>query len=363
MRVMITGGGTGGHTSPAVAVFQELQRRDPRLTVQWVGLDGGIEESVAKAHAIPFRALPVSGWPRKRGPRQAWVALKMAWAYVRAQGYIRRFQPQVVFGVGGYVSVPLMLAAQHAGIPTAVHEQNRRMGMANRLAAKKAHKIFLSFYDTQGDFPRDRAETVGNPVRQDFMSPPTKEGARDAFELDRRIPVLLVSGGSQGARSINEAVAGALPHFDPEDLQVIWLAGKGGARQAHDAAHAAPITVRSFGFLEDMAGACAAADLIVSRAGASSTAEIAVMGKPSILVPYPHATDNHQHRNAEAFAEAGAAVLLEDTECSAERLGALVRELIHDPARLRAMAAATQAVALPGAAETIANELVELVMA
>jgi len=362
MRVMITGGGTGGHTSPAVAVFQELQRRDPRLTAQWVGRGGAIEEGVAKAHAIPFRPLPVSGWPRKRGPRQAWVLLKMAAAYVQARGYIARFQPQVVFGVGGYVSVPLMLAAQHAGIPTALHEQNRRMGMANRLAAKKASKVFLSFHDTQGDFPPGTAQVVGNPVRQDFLAPPSKEGARDAFELDRRVPVVLVSGGSQGARTLNEAVAGMLAAFEPEELQVIWLAGKGGARMAHEAAHASPLTVRSYGFLEDMAGACAAADLVVSRAGASSTAEIAVMGKPSILVPYPLATDHHQHRNAEALEEAGAAVILEDAACTAESLGQTVRELVEDPARLRAMGAAAQSVALPGAAETIANELVELVV-
>ena len=362
MRVMITGGGTGGHTSPAVAVFQELQRRDPRLTVQWVGRAGGMEERVSKAHAIPFRSLPVSGWPRKRGPRQAWVALRMAWAYVKARSYLRRFKPQVVFGVGGYVSVPLMLAAQHAGIPTALHEQNRRMGMANRLASQKASKVFLSFHDTQGDFPREKAEIVGNPVRQDFISPPTKEGARDALDLNRRVPVLLVCGGSQGARTLNDALAGMLNRFDPEELQVIWLAGKDGAKMAHDAAHASPLTVRSFGFLEDMAGACAAADLIVSRAGASSTAEIAVMGKPSILVPYPHATDNHQEQNARSFEEAGAAILLLDADCNADSLGALVENLLRDPVQLRAMSAAAQSVALPGAAETIANELVSLVM-
>src|SRR5690606_36424506 len=136
------------------------------------------------------------------------------------------------------------------------------------------------------------------------------EGARDSFNLDRRIPVVLVCGGSQGARTLNEAVKGMLGTFSPEELQVIWLAGKTDARTAHEAAHASAVTVRSYGYLEDMAGACAAADLIVSRAGASSTAELAVMGKPSILVPYPHATDNHQEQNARAFEEAGAAVLL-----------------------------------------------------
>lgn len=362
MRIMLTGGGTGGHTSPAVAVFQALQRRDPRLTVQWVGRAAAIEERVAKAHTIPFRSLPVSGWPRKRGPRQAWVAAQTAFAYVLARRYIQRFQPQLVFGVGGYVSVPLMLAAQHAGIPTALHEQNRRMGMANRLAAKRASRVFLSFHDTLGDFPQERASVVGNPVRNAFVNPPTKEGTRDAFDLDRRIPVVLVSGGSQGARTLNDAVAGMLPGFQPEELQLLWLAGKSDARRVHDLAHASPLTVRSFGFLEDMAAACAAADLIISRAGASSAAEIAVMGKPSILVPYPHATDNHQEQNARALEEAGAAVVLLDHECTPERLGACVRELLAAPGRMQAMGAAALQAGLPGAAETIANELVEMVV-
>ena len=361
MRILVTGGGTGGHTSPATAIIEELQRRDPRLAVQWIGRNGAIESRVAASMAIPFRGLAVEGWPRRRTPRRVLVAFKLAWATAKSWTYIRRFKPQIVLGVGGYVSLPVMWVAQRLGIPTVLHEQNRLLGVTNRILAQRATRIFLSFPETKGDYPQDRARVVGNPVRVAFAHTKDRAAACEALGLDESIPVVLVSGGSQGALSINAAMADAVPAFQPGEAQFIWMTGQSGAAAAFEAASAASAEVRVFPFIDDMATACAAADIIVSRAGASSTAEIAVMHKPSILIPYPHATDRHQDHNAKAFEETGAAVILPDKECDGERLGACVRSLLGDPERRKRMAQAAASLAKPAAAETVAEEILAIV--
>lgn len=360
MRIMITGGGTGGHTSPAVAILEELQKRDPRLAVQWVGRKGNIEERVSKAHAVPFRSVPVEGWPRTRTPRRLWVAAKLALAVGRAFLLLRKFRPQLVLGVGGYVSLPLVWAAQRVGIPTVLHEQNKRLGLANRVLALRAFRLLLSYPETLGEYPVDRARVVGNPVRAGFAHPPDRAEACAALGLDPATPVVLVCGGSQGARTLNNAMAEALPQLGPGEVQVLWMTGSAEAAAGRAVAEKVPVPVQVFAFIEDMVSACAAADLVIGRAGASSTAELAVLGKPSILVPYPHATDNHQEENARAFEAAGAAVLLHDHECTGSRLLEEIRRLLADRARLEAMAKGASSLAKPSAADVIAEEILSL---
>ncbi|MDZ4859312.1 MAG: undecaprenyldiphospho-muramoylpentapeptide beta-N-acetylglucosaminyltransferase [Candidatus Hydrogenedentes bacterium] len=360
MKLVITGGGTGGHTSPAVAVYEELLRRDPRLSVLWIGRAGAIENRICAAKGIPFRSLPVEGWPRKKILRRGFVAAKLAWSMARAWVYLRNFEPDVVFGVGGYVSLPAMLLAPRMGIPTVLHEQNRLLGVTNRVAAKNASRIFLSFEDTVGAFPRERARVVGNPVRSAFASPLDKKAAIEQFSLDPNIPILLVCGGSQGARSINDAVTGMLSALAPNEVQLIWMTGNADAAPARETARSARTPVHVYAFIEDMAAACAAADLIITRSGASTTAEIALMRKPSILIPYPHATDNHQAHNALSFVDAGASIVLEDAALSPEILLQQVRGLLNDPDRVRAMGDAAGTLATPGAADSIAAEILAL---
>lgn len=357
---MITGGGTGGHTSPACAIIEELQKRDPQLILQWVGRAHGIEERICRARAYPFRSIWVEGWPRGRSLRKAWAAIKLGVSMLQCMLFLRKFKPQAVIGVGGYVSLPLMYMAQRAGIPTFLHEQNRLLGMSNRICAPRATRIFLSYSDTKGDFPVERAILAGNPVRPGFIHPPSREEALAAFGLESHAPVVLVVGGSQGAQHLNEALASALPLFKEGEAQFIWMTGVSGANAAREAAAQAAISVHVFPFIDDMPAACAAADLILSRSGASSTAEIAVMRKPSILVPYPHATDNHQEQNARAFEAHGASQVLLDAECTPERLASLVRGLLAEPERLSAMGRAAGALAKPAAAERIADEILAL---
>lgn len=361
MRIMISGGGTGGHTSPALAIVQELRRRDPRLLVQWIGRRGAIEERVAATNGIPFRPVAVEGWPRSRSLRRGWAALKLGYGILRAYLYLRKFRPQVVVGVGGYVSLPALWAAQRMGIPTVLHEQNKRLGMANRLLAPKATRLFLSYEETLGNYPKECAKVSGNPVRSGFAHPPERIEARRALGLDDAVPVVLVSGGSQGARSINTAMRAVVGQFAREEAQFLWMTGQAYFEAAREAARQAKARIQVYPFIEDMVTACAAADLIAGRAGASSTAEIAMLGKPSLLIPFPFAADNHQEENARAFESAGACQVLDDSACDGETLAALLRSLLSEPERLDAMGRAAMTLARPLAAETIAEEIMMLV--
>ncbi|MBI5092345.1 MAG: undecaprenyldiphospho-muramoylpentapeptide beta-N-acetylglucosaminyltransferase [Candidatus Hydrogenedentes bacterium] len=361
MRIIITGGGTGGHTSPAVAVIEELQKRDPRLHLLWVGRTGGVEQRISEKLSLPFRGLPVEGWPRRRTPRQLWAGAKLVYSALRSMLIVRKFSPQMVLGVGGYVSLPLVWAAQRLGLPTVLHEQNKRLGMANRILARRATRLFLSYPDTLGNFPPGIARVVGNPVRAGFTKPPSRETARATMGLEPSIPVVLVSGGSQGSRTLNQALTGLVGQLAPGEAQILWMTGASGAADARRVAAESKARVEVFPYIEDMVSACAAADLIISRSGASSTAEIAMLGKPTILVPYPFAADNHQEENARAFEQAEASLILLDSECSPERLLSEMRGLLADKARLAAMGTAAASLARPGAAEHMVEDMFSLV--
>lgn len=320
-----------------------------------------MEEEIARRNGVPFRPLPVEGWSRRKSPRMAWTLLKLAYSMLRAWFYLKVFQPQAIFGVGGYVSLPALWVGQRMGIKTVLHEQNKRLGLSNKLCAPKATRLLLSYPETEGNYPRDRAVLVGNPVRRAFLHPEEAPAARARLGLSPDIPTLLVVGGSQGAHTLNEATAALLHTFKPDELQVIWSTGKAGAAAARQKAEGAPLQPQIHPFIEDMATTCAAADIVVSRSGASMTAELAAMGKPSILVPYPHAADNHQEHNARAFEQAGAGLVVLDHECTGASLETLIRTLLQDRSRLKAMGEAAKALARPFAAEEIAETIIELV--
>jgi UDP-N-acetylglucosamine--N-acetylmuramyl-(pentapeptide) pyrophosphoryl-undecaprenol N-acetylglucosamine transferase len=359
---MVTGGGTGGHTSPAVAIIEELQKRDARLQIQWVGRRGSVEEDVSKALAIPFRSLIVEGWPRNNNRvRKASAGIKLVVGMAQAGWRLIKFHPQLVLGVGGYVSLPLMWVAQRMGIPTAIHEQNKRLGMANRILAKRADLLLLSFQDTLGDYDARKACVVGNPTRAAFVHPPSMATARQTLGLEPNKPVVLVVGGSQGARSLNRAVEGMIANLPADAFQIIWMTGKADAAAARAAAEKAAARVDVFAFVQDMATAYAAADIVVCRAGASTTSEIALMSKPSILVPFPFATDRHQDANASAFADARAGIVIDDDALTPQRLQQTLQELFNDPRRLEDMARAARGLAKPAAVELIVEKLFALV--
>ena len=359
MRIMITGGGTGGHTSPALAIIEEIKKRDPRLELQWAGCKDSVEERVCATHNIPFRTVPVKGWPRGNKLKQLWAGMHLARGIVMAYLRLKRYKPQVVIGVGGYVSVPLMWTAQILGIPTILHEQNKQLGMANRLLAKKAHRLLLSFPDTKGAELSERTEVVGNPVRAGFSMAPSRQEACDTLELDPEIPVVLICGGSQGAQSINHAIADIVTDKPLVPCQFIWMTGKQGVVEAREASEQPSMPVSVHAFIDDMVTACAVAQLIVTRAGASTTAEVAQVGRASVLIPYPHATDNHQEKNARAFEDAGASIVLLDSDCDGESLGKIIYELLGDSSRISAMESAVKTLAQPVAVERIVEHVFE----
>jgi UDP-N-acetylglucosamine--N-acetylmuramyl-(pentapeptide) pyrophosphoryl-undecaprenol N-acetylglucosamine transferase len=254
-----------------------------------------------------------------------------------------------------------MMAAQRLGIPTVIHEQNRRLGMANQMLAARASRIYLSFPDTRGDFPADRAAFVGNPVRPEFVMPPSREEACATFQLDPARPVVLVCGGSQGARQINEAVEARLDDWMARGIQLIWASGHGDIEGLRKRTDRYKDGLRLHAFLDDMVSACAAADLVVGRSGASTTAELAVLGKPCILVPYPLATDNHQAQNAAAFDEAGAGRVIVDSDCTGDVLFEAVIEMLDDVEALARMGVAARTLARPVAADAISEGIMMLV--
>jgi len=359
MNIMITGGGTGGHTSPAVAIVEEFRKRDPQLTVQWIGCADSVEERVSHHQSIPFRAVPVKGWPRGNIFKKAISGFHLARGLIRSVFLLRAFKPQVVIGVGGYVSFPVMKAAQWLGFPTVLHEQNKQMGMANRVLTKNCEKVFVSFENTSGLDSTTDQECIGNPVRSGFYDPPSREDACAELGLDPSIPVVLVYGGSQGAQTINNAMVDLLKHEKTLDVQWVWMTGKSFITEARELAKKSGKKVHVHAFIDDMVVACAAAKVIICRAGASSTAEIATLGRASILVPYPYATDNHQEENAQAFEDAGAAQLLLDDQCSADVLHDRLTELMGDMDQIIRMEKAAKDIAHPMAAERLVDSLFE----
>ncbi len=347
MRMMIAGGGTGGHLFPGLAVAERWQVSG-RGSVCFVGSRFGLEARIVPARGYPFYALPIYG-ARGRGMRgyvefalQLPVALAQAW---RAQ---REFRPDVVVGLGGYGSVPAVLIAWVRRVPVVLLEQNARPGWANRLLACFATRICTSFAASAAHFPAGKAVHTGNPVR-------AMHGMRSASE--RAGFRLLVLGGSQGARSINRAVveaAAELMHAIP-NLHIVHQSGPLDEEWVRASYQEKGVRAEVHAFIDDMAAAYARADLVLCRAGASTLAELAVAGKAAVLVPYPYAADDHQRLNAETWQQAGAAEMILDRELTASRLLEVVTRLARNPELRQTMSTRARSLARPQAAEEVAR--------
>ncbi|MDQ3034472.1 MAG: undecaprenyldiphospho-muramoylpentapeptide beta-N-acetylglucosaminyltransferase, partial [Myxococcota bacterium] len=357
-RVVIAGGGTGGHLFPGIAVVEELRRRNADLDVTYVGTERGIEARVIPGMGEAFETLDVH--PLKGTDASGFMKslLKLPGAYGRAVSILRDAQPEVVIGVGGYASGPMLLAAASLGIPTALMEQNAHVGLTNRMLGPVVGRAYLTYEETASRFG-DHARVVGNPVRRAFataarlaMSDP------DAFELRARR--ILVLGGSQGAKALNETVPEALARAGVAERGIEIVHQTGAAMQAEVAARYEALGVKAevVAFIDDMARAYASSQLVIARAGATTLAEICAIGRPSILVPYPHAADDHQARNAEALERAGAAIAIRQDVLEVERLAADVRGLLDDRGRRLAMSAAARDEGRPDAAAAIVDDLI-----
>ncbi|WP_258359332.1 undecaprenyldiphospho-muramoylpentapeptide beta-N-acetylglucosaminyltransferase [Moorella sulfitireducens (nom. illeg.)] len=360
MRVIITGGGTGGHVYPALAIARGLQQARPGIELLYMGTARGLEADVVPRAGFPFRTITVQGLERRRLWKNVPALAKTIKGLGEAWFQVRRFRPHLVVGTGGYVSGPVCLAAALQGIPVVLHEQNAYPGLTNRLLAAVARAVCLTFPEAAGRFPRRaRLVTTGLPVRPEILRA-DRGICRGKLGLGENQLFLVVIGGSQGARSLNRAMLPVLKEMAGRpDVSILQVTGRrhydGYLQQVRewgiDLDKYGNITIEPYVY--DLEHALAAADLVIGRAGASFLAEILARGLPSILIPYPHAAANHQEYNARAVAGKGAAVLIPDRELKSGRLYHVVNQLLADRGRLQAMAAAAKELGRPGALEAI----------
>jgi UDP-N-acetylglucosamine--N-acetylmuramyl-(pentapeptide) pyrophosphoryl-undecaprenol N-acetylglucosamine transferase len=358
VRVVITGGGTGGHIFPALAVHEALCARRSGAAALFVGAAGGVEATILPRRGYAFRGLTVSqvSGAGLRGRAQA--ALRLPGTVLRAAGLLREFRAQVVLGVGGYASVSTVLAARLLGIPSVIHEQNAFPGLANRILGRLASRVAVSFEGTGRFFPAGRATMTGNPVRAEIR-PGDARAARERLGLAAETFTVLIFGGSQGAHRLNLALQEALPELRAEGdgLQFVHATGARDLAEVRQAYARAGIRARAEAFVEEMAVVYQAADFVICRAGAGTIFELAAVGKPALLVPFPHAANDHQRLNAEAAVRAGAAWILPDQYCDGPRLIASVRAAMSKPAQRCEMGRRARDLARPDAAEQIVDLL------
>ena len=362
MRVLISGGGTGGHIFPAVSIANEIKARFPQAEILFVGAESRMEMERVPAAGYKIVGLPVYGLDRSNLLRNFKVLWNLCRSVVMARRVVKEFQPDIAVGVGGYASGPTLFVASHMGVPTLLQEQNGFAGVTNKLLASRADKICVAYEGMERFFPAEKIVLTGNPVRQNlFNDGITREEAIEFFGLNPAKKTILVVGGSLGARTINHSIAGALESLRNSDVQMIWQTGKSYETEGQALLAQNPCeNVKQMAFISRMDMAYRAADLVVSRAGASSISELCLLGKPVILVPSPNVAEDHQTKNAEALSSRGAALLIKDVEAK-ERLIPEALRLVKDDEQLAAMTSAITAMALPRSAERIVEIVCEIV--
>jgi UDP-N-acetylglucosamine--N-acetylmuramyl-(pentapeptide) pyrophosphoryl-undecaprenol N-acetylglucosamine transferase len=359
MKVLIAGGGTGGHVFPGIAVAEELQRQRPDVEIVFVGGRHGLEAQAVPEAGFRIRYLLTRGFPRGRWWAWPWAAAVNAAAFVQALALVLAERPHAVLGTGGYASGPVAVAARLLGRPLILQEQNSVPGVTNRWLARIADEVHLSFLEARSYFPRrDHLKVTGNPVRAHILSGDREQALRE-FQLTPGRPTVFVFGGSRGAHRLNEAALEAMRRLrDRVDVQFILQTGREDADAAQATAVRERLPATVLAFVRKMHMAYAAADLIVCRAGAMTLAEIAVCGRPAILVPYPFAAHGHQEVNAANLTDRGAAVMILDAELSGERLAREIAHLLADRQTLSRMSANARLFARPDAAARLARSLI-----
>ena len=353
MKYLISGGGTGGHIFPAVSIANALKELDPEAKILFVGALGRMEMERVPQAGYEIVGLPVRGFNRSQPWKNASVLMDLVKSIRQVKKIIRDFRPDVGVGVGGYASGAAMWAAARMGIPILLQEQNGFAGVTNKILKDKASKICVAYEGMERFFPADKIILTGNPVRQNLT-----EGVRNQ---DSGFRTLLIIGGSLGARTINESVQAALPQLAKSDIHVVWQTGKTYYDKCKAAWEAAgsPRNIECLDFLSDMPDRYANADLVISRAGASSISEICLLGKPAILVPSPNVAEDHQTHNALALVNKDAAVLVRDAD-AAEQLIPTALELIQDDKRLQTLHTNVLKLAQKDSARRIAEEVMKL---
>lgn len=361
LRIMLSGGGTGGHIFPAIAIANAIKKLRPDAQFMFVGAKGRMEMEKVPQAGYPIEGLWISGLKREFTLSNLSFPFKLLFSMMKALRLIRKFKPNMVVGTGGYASGPTLRAASWLGIPTAIQEQNSFPGITNKLLASKASRIYVAYDGLEKFFPETKIMLTGNPIRREAVAIAGKraEGAA-AFGIDPQTTTILVVGGSQGARSINRAIKKMMDTLAANNLQLIWQTGAAFENEAKSAAKVWPDAVVSIHpFINRMDLAYAAADIIVSRAGAIAIAELMVVGKPIILIPLPTAAEDHQRHNAEALVKKGAALMVADNRIH-DDLPALLLDLSVNKTRAAKLGEALAKMAMPLADHSIATDIINL---
>jgi UDP-N-acetylglucosamine--N-acetylmuramyl-(pentapeptide) pyrophosphoryl-undecaprenol N-acetylglucosamine transferase len=362
LRFIISGGGTGGHIFPAIAIANALKKKNPGNEFLFVGALGRMEMEKVPAAGYKIEGLDISGIQRKLTLKNFLLPFKIVISILKSKSIIKRFSPDVAIGVGGYASGPLLYAATSGNIPALIQEQNSFAGITNKILSKRVQKICVAYEGMEKFFPAAKIILTGNPVREDMvMVGGKKKEAMHFFQLDEEKQTVLIIGGSLGAKTINESIEEGIPEFNGKDIQLIWQTGKSFASRAADVVKKSRTNnIRTFDFIQRMDFAFAAADIIISRAGASSVSELALIAKPAILVPSPNVAEDHQTKNALALVDKSAAILIADRNAKKELVSTTL-DLLNDKDLQNSLSKNIQTMAVNNSADKIADVVYSLV--
>ena len=360
-RIILSGGGTGGHIFPAIAIANELRAADPSVEILFVGANGKMEMEKVPRAGYKIAGLPVSAFHRRLSVKNLLFPFRLLASMIKAGRVIREFRPDLVIGTGGFASGPVLRVAARKGILTMIQEQNSFPGVTNRLLARKVARICVAYPGMDRYFPADKMVLTGNPVRPDLKIPENRmEEARRFFNVTDTLPVILIFGGSQGARTLNQSLLSHIGQLAVSPVEIIWQTGTAFYPTARDAVKASNArNIRVLEFINEMNFAYAIASLVICRSGAITLSELSLLGKPAILVPLPSAAENHQAKNAQTFVDAGAARLVTDAEAPVHLVGAMLA-LVNDPAALSVMSLNIKRFAKPNATLDITTHALTL---
>ncbi|MNK55193.1 UDP-N-acetylglucosamine transferase [compost metagenome] len=357
-KFILSGGGTGGHIYPAIAIANELKLQFPDAEFLFVGAKDKMEMQKVPQAGYEIKGLWIAGLQRKLTLQNLMFPLKLASSLLESKRIIKNFKPNVVIGTGGFASGPLLQAAGSAGIPTVVQEQNSYPGITNKLLSKKANAICVAYQNLERFFPKEKIVLTGNPVRQDLIDIASKREEAIAFyDLDPNKKTLLVLGGSLGARRINQLIEKELQNFLSQDVQVIWQCGKLYFEEYKKYNQS---NVKVVDFIERMDFVYAASDVIISRAGASSVSELCIVGKPVIFIPSPNVAEDHQTKNAQAIVDEKGAILLKESELDSQ-FSIVFEALLKDFGKQKQLSDNIKKLAKPRATQDIVAEIVKLI--
>lgn len=361
-RVILSGGGTGGHIFPALAIANEIKKRNPEVEILFVGALGRMEMEKIPAAGYKIIGLPVMGFPRKPSMKIFKFLSSLMKSAAMARNIVKDFNPQIAIGVGGYASGPLLRAAAKTKVPTLIQEQNSYAGITNKLLSKKVKSICVAYDKMERYFPAEKIVFTGNPVRENLIENiQNKKEALKFFDLNGKVKIILIVGGSLGARSINNAVKENIENISKSGVQVIWQTGAiYYDKIQNELKESKPANLQIHKFLTRMDFAYSVADVVISRAGAGTISELCLVGKPSILVPSPNVSEDHQTKNAMALVGKNAALMVKDVEID-KKLFPLAFELVKDEKRYNDLSDKIKLLAKPEATKTIVDEVEKLV--